>query len=329
MAKRKRLSPDGGHPPILRAEYEGELPLSEPKIPCAVLQGGIRVLWGRGISTSLGRHATGGHSGNEVESSGPDNGVVKLPPFLAPKNLKPFISKELMASSTSPIEYLPKHGGRTAYGYKAEILPQICEVWLKARDAGVLTPAQLRTAAMADILVRGLAHVGIIALVDEVTGYQAARSHDAMMKVLEAYVAKELQPWTRTFDADFYSELFRLRGLTFSGAAAKPGYIGHLTNDLIYSRLAPAVLEDLRRKNPIAPETGRRKRKHHQWLTRGHGHPMLQAHIECVKAVMRFSREWREFYWKLNEYRPKLNEAPFLRGFDFGDSDPQAMGWTA
>jgi hypothetical protein len=142
------------------------------------------------------------------------------------------------------------------------------------------------------------------------------------MKILEAYVAKEIQKWTRTFDAEFYQQIFRLRNMNYTGAAAKPGFIGHLTNDLIYARLAPAILEDLRRRNPTDPETGRRKRKHHQWLTREHGHPALQKRIEGVTVLMQFSRNWPEFYWRLEERYPRYNEAPILSGLglEFGES---------
>lgn len=320
MAKRKRLSLDCSLPPILRAEHEGELPISEPKLPCAVLEGGIRVLSERGMSAALGRDVKGGHAAGVDHSDDPRNRGVKLPRFVGAKNLKPFIDADLTAGSNLPIEYIPKEGGRTAFGYKAELLPRFCEVWLKARDAGVLRANQFQTAIKADILMRGLAHVGIIALVDEVTGYQAVRQHNALMKVLETFVAKELQCWTRTFDASFYRELFRLRGLSYSGAAAKPGYIGHLTNDLIYARLAPAILDDLRRKNPVDPENGRRRTRHHQWLTRECGHPSLQKRIEGVTVMMRLSRNWDEFYWRMNEVYPKFNEAPFF-GFGLNDDD--------
>jgi hypothetical protein len=44
------------------------------------------------------------------------------------------------------------------------LLPQICEVWLKARDKEKLTKIQFPVADRADILMRGLAHTGIIAL---------------------------------------------------------------------------------------------------------------------------------------------------------------------
>jgi len=68
------------------------------------------------------------------------------------------------------IKYLD--GKRIVNGYDATILPLVCDAWLSARDAGVLKPSQLDKAQNAEILMRSLAKVGIIALVDEVTGYQ-------------------------------------------------------------------------------------------------------------------------------------------------------------
>jgi hypothetical protein len=50
-------------------------------------------------------------------------------------------------------------------------------VWLRALDARALTKIQLPVADRADILMRGLAHTGIIALVDEVTAYQRELKH--------------------------------------------------------------------------------------------------------------------------------------------------------
>src|SRR5690606_37344816 len=97
-----------------------------------------------------------------------------LPAFLTAKNLKPFISRDLYVTS-SQIEFrLPS--GQKAFGYNAELLPQVCEVYLKARDANQLNKSQIHVAKQADILMRGLATVGIVALVDEATGYQRDRA---------------------------------------------------------------------------------------------------------------------------------------------------------
>jgi len=52
----------------------------------------------------------------------------------------------------------------------------LCETVLQARKDGKLQSQQMHIAEQCEILVRGFARVGIIALVDEATGYQDYRS---------------------------------------------------------------------------------------------------------------------------------------------------------
>jgi hypothetical protein len=56
-------------------------------------------------------------------------------------------------------------------------------------------------------LLRAFARVGIVALVDEATGFQDIRARDDLHKILEAYIAKELLPWTKRFPNEFYKEI--------------------------------------------------------------------------------------------------------------------------
>src|SRR5262249_44137805 len=142
-----------------------------------------------------------------------ENGVTKVPVFLAAENLKEFISDELRKDATPVPFRLRGEAGKKAWGYRADLLPKVCTVYLKARDAKKLLDNQLPIAATCDILIRGFAQIGIIALVDEVTGYQRDRAADALAKILEAFIAKELQQWVKTFPSDYYEQLFRLRGL--------------------------------------------------------------------------------------------------------------------
>lgn len=79
--------------------------------------------------------------------------------------------------------------------------------------------------------------------------------------------------WVATFPDDFYSELFRLRGLEYPSATVeRPQYFGHLTNDIVYKRLAPGVLAELRNVTP-RDEQGRRRHKYFQRLTTNRGLP--------------------------------------------------------
>jgi hypothetical protein len=149
-----------------------------------------------------------------------------------------------------------------------------------ARSAGgVLKPSQVHIAAKAELIIRGLAHVGIIALVDEATGYQDDRDRRALAKILEAFVQKELKPWVHTFPADYYRELYRLRGLAYPPKGNKmPRYFGVLTNNIVYERLAPGVLAELRRITP-RDDKGRLKDHLHRRLTDDVGHPKLLQHL--------------------------------------------------
>jgi len=172
----------------------------------------------------------------------------------------------------------------------------VCEAVLQARDAGALRSDQeLRYAQYCDVLIRAFAKVGIIALVDEVTGYQEVRARNELHKILERYVRKELLPWAKVFPSEFYDEIYRLRNWKrVAGSVKRPSYVGTLTNTLVYDKLPPHVLQELQSRNPIV-SPGRRRYRHHQFLTEDVGHPHLKSHLTSVITLMRASGSWAEF----------------------------------
>ena len=275
------------------------LVIGDIEIPCYVLEDETRVLNQEGFLEAIGRarKAKGGHGASMVDNP---------PYFLAAKNLNPFISKDLLESTTS-VEFRPLGGGRTAYGYRAELLPLVCSVYLEARSTGVLLPSQRHIAEQAERLLLGLATVGIIALVDEATGYERIKAERALAVILEKFIAEELQPWTKTFPYEFYEQIFRMKEWPGPNGMKKPSVIGHYTNDFVYARLAPGVLDELKKINPtISP--GRRKSTHHQWFTPDLGHPKLKEHLAAVTALMRAAPNWEAFQRSLSRAFPKLNE---------------------
>ena len=153
-------------------------------------------------------------------------------------------------------------------------------------------------------MVRALATVGVIALVDEATGYERIREERALAKILEAFLDDEIHKWTRTFEYSFYEQIFRLKGWGSAAGVKRPQVIGHYTNDLVYDRIAPGVLAELRERNPVLPQ-GWRKNRHHQWFTPEFGHPKLRMHIEGVTALMRAAGSWDSFKRALNRAYPK------------------------
>ena len=230
--------------------------------------------------------------------------MPELPAFLDSNNLQPFINEEFK-SVLIPIEYLNLNG-RQVSGYKAEILPMMCRLYMDARHADKLTKQQIPLANQSESVLYSLSQVGIAGLVDEATGFQENRQRDALQKILEKYLRKEYATWARCFPIDFYEEMFRLKSWHLDKKTMKmPGVVGRYTNDIIYDRLAPGILEELQRKNPVL-ENGRRKRKHHQWLTEETGHPALDRHFSGIMALMRANTTWDNFKRSLERAYPKL-----------------------
>ena len=294
---------------IHKATHAGDLKIGDSVIACAVLENGERVLTQDDFLQSIGRQARGG--GGEGALASP------LPVFLRAKNLEPYITPEIEEMSAPVVFRTPK--GRKAFGYKARLLPAVCDIYLRAREDGVLR-GQEHIAAKCEILVRGLATVGIIALVDEATGYQHYRARKALEEILDKFIAKELSKWAKTFPDDFYEEMFRLKGWHYDPKSVKrPSVIGRYTLDLVYKRLAPGVLEDLKRKEP------QKKHRYHQWLTRDIGHPALREHLAAVIALMKAASTWNRFYGSMQRALPQYGETieMFPELWDNKDNEPE------
>lgn len=282
---------------------ERPLRLLDAEIPCYVLSDGTRVLTQQGVLLALGRSRTA------KGGTGAAMGVDNLPAFLTANNLKSLITKELIAS-TRAIEFRLPTGGR-AFGYAAELLPKVCNVYLKARDLNLLLPSQKRTAEQADLLVRGLAEVGIVAMVDEATGYQQVRARDALQAYLEKFLRTELAAYVARFPDEFFVQLYRLKRWPWTGSSRRPGVVGRYIKDLVYERLGPGVIEELERRNP-SDGKGQRKSRHHQWLSDDLGHPALSQHMHALVGFMRAEDDWRAFYQRFTRAFPKRGETMHL-----------------
>jgi P63C domain len=295
--ERKRIASDAAtarwaeQSKLPKVEFSGSLALGEITIPCAVLSDGSRVLSETGITNAI----LGGRSGaSKRKKKASEEAGALLPLFIAPRQLEPFITNELREGPLKPISY--RDGNSVVTGYDAKILRAVCEVWLAARAAGELQAQQKDKAQRAEVLMRALADIGIISLVDEATGFQRFRARDELQQILAAYIAPELLPWAKRFPDSYYENLHRVRGWRYEpGHNARNAYIGKLTNSLIYEQLPNGVLDDLRSKNPRDPDTKRRKHTHHQLLTPEVGHPHLEKQILVVTTLLSISDDWSEF----------------------------------
>ena len=282
---------------VIAGEPGSPMVIGDVEIPCYVLEDETRVLSQRGFIGALAMS-----SGSRGKRTSGDDRITD---FISGNALAPHATGKTLAMIRQPILFTPPHGGRMAYGYPATLLTDVCDVVLAARSAGNLQPQQLHIAERCEILIRGLARVGVIALVDEATGYQRIREERALATILEKFLDEELQPWTRTFPYTFYEQIFRLKDWGNAEGMPRPSVVGHYTNDFVYERIAPGVLDELRSRNPVLPQ-GWRRNRHHQWFTPEYGHPRLKQHLEGVTALMRAARSWDGFKRSLDRVYPRL-----------------------
>jgi hypothetical protein len=260
------------------------LRIGDIEIPCYVLEDGRRVLVQTGVIGAMGMSHGGSYS----------TGGDRLAKFAAQGRLKSFVSNELITRTAEPVRFRTTRGG-SAYGYEATVLADLCEAVLAARDAGILQKQQEHIVRQCDMLIRGFARVGIIALVDEATGYQKDRDRDELHRVLAKYLSEERLKWAKRFPDGFYGQLYRLRSWPWPTGAKHSPLVGLLTNRLVYDRLPPGVLNELKHRNPTVEGTGRRKWRHHQFLSEDIGQPDLRDHLLQLVAIMRTSRSWEDF----------------------------------
>lgn len=275
------------------AEYgssDTPLRIGDVEIQCYVLDDGSRVLSQRGMASGLGMSTTA---------------TERLLNFVGGDRIKPFINNEILALIEKPLKFRHRTGGGVAFGYPATILADICDAILAARKEGRLQKQQEHLADRAELLVRGFARVGIVALIDEATGYQRDREKNALAKILEEFVAKELRPWVTTFPADYYEGLFKIYGLQYPPDGNKnwrPSFMGNITNNVVYSRLAPELLPELKK----AASRAERKAKLHQWLTEDVGHPKLREHLASIVTLLKISKTPEQFYDLVDTVHPKF-----------------------
>jgi hypothetical protein len=294
---------------IPKVTHSGQLEIAGFKIDCYNLDNGERVLSRIGFLKALGR--TGKAKGGRKYDS-----EFQIPIFLTASNIKPLITSEI-AENSKPIIFYDL-SGNTSIGYKANLLPQTAFLFSQAHDKGLLKSNQIHIGEQSKILVGGFLNVSIISLIDEATGYQFEREHDELQKILNAYIAKELLPWQKTFPDVFYREIFRLNGwdFTVSNIKKRPGVIGIWTNKIIYEQLPKGVLQELKKKTPKTT-TGHYKARFFQSLTEDVGNPHLQNQLNSVITIFRISDSWKHFIQQFNKLVKRKAGQLELRFEDF------------
>ena len=286
-----------------QATHEGPLPIGNAVLAAAVLPSGKRVLSQATFLKALGR------SRSPKAGTGVLSTVDALPFFLQADVLKPFIKEELRMSTT-PLFFRFKNS-RRAVGYDALLLPRVCEVYKKLHSSLTerLAGNDLAEAKRAKntfeqykhiidacaTLETGFAQRGIIALVDDATGYRGDQLKEDVLRVIAAYMSPTLYRWTQKFRPAFFEEMYRLHGWEYKPRNTKhPQYTGKFITKFVYEPLPPGVLEEMKSRLP-KNESGNRRAKLWQTLSADTGIPHLDRQIDDIILLMEISDNKDEF----------------------------------
>lgn len=274
-------------PKMPKAEFWGELEIGDTILPCYVLDSGERVFSLKGIVSGL---------------IGTEGG--QLAEYIKVKSLKPFLSEELTPAENDQIPALFQFdtGGegftKFAFGLSVEKFMDLCAAYSSAAESSEvkLTERQKQIAVKANAFLRACAKVGIVALVDEATGYQYERAQDALKFKLNLYLQEEMRKWEKTFPDQLWVEFGRLTKWT-GPVTQRPKYWGKLVMELVYGYLDPDVAAWLKTNAP-KPISGH---NYHQWLSSQYGLKKLTEHLWMLIGMASTCQSMAELRAKVAE----------------------------
>lgn len=276
-------------PGLPLALFPGHLEIGDQRLPVYVLDNGKRVINQSEVVRILTDGSTTGF----------------LARYLNAQNISDYIDAEHILSQS--IRFSIPATRFEGIGYEATLLIEICDAYLKARSAGKLIKSQETMAKQAEIIMRACAKVGIIALIDEATGYEAFKKKRDLQLKLQAFIAEDLQEWALMFPQEFWFELARLEGIHYS-PRSRPLRWGKYIMAFVYDAIDGngEVGKELRKINPD-PHF---RKNHHQWL-KEFGRSKVHDQVQKVITIMKLCDD-------MNDFRKK-----FARVFKNSAIDPQ------
>ena len=253
--------------------FRGSVKIGDMDIECHVLSDERRVFTQREVVRILSHGRVSGNLQGYLDNN-------------------PLFSKDFRAGSSFPFR-IP--GQPTiASGWEATGLIEICEKYLEAKEQNLLKRSQYHLAIQAGIVMRACAKVGIIALIDEATGFQQVRKRRALQIKLQAFIAEEMQDWARMFPPEFWFELARLEGIHYS-PKSRPLRWGKYIMAFVYDAIDKDMGKALRTINPD-PSKGKND---HQLLT-DFGRQQVHDQIQKVVTIMKLCDDMKDFRKKFD-----------------------------
>jgi P63C domain len=201
---------------------------------------------------------------------------------------------------------IPEVVNKSVKGMEAETFLEICAGYVRGwQDGALTTEAQIGIAMRSAMFLAACSKVGLIALIDEATGYQYRRAENELQLKLKLFLLEEMRKWERTFPNELWEQFGRLTN--WKGVLhQRPKYWGKLVMELIYEYLDMDVAQWLRENAP-KPQHGQ---NYHQWLSEQYGLRKLIEHIWKVigiastcNTIDELKRRMRDLYGKVAQLK--------------------------
>ena len=273
--------------PLPIATHKGFMHVGDVDLECYVLEDGRRVFNKKGMAKAIGLKSEGGNVFLRTINS---------------KGVGSELGKNLLEKIENPI-YFKYLRSDPNHAYEADVLVDVCKAIKRAYENDKLTKTQENIYQKANILLNAFAKVGVVALIDEATGYQTQRSPDALRLLVQQYLEDEKREWQKEFPDEYYSELNRIYGsqnttVKKSGTIIqnRPQHFANFTRDYVYHPLENgAVLEELDKLNPKLDGKGTRRDRFHQHLSNSYGIEKLRLQVREVMTLLKVSDTVTEF----------------------------------
>jgi hypothetical protein len=238
----------------------------------------------------------------------------QLAEYIKTKAISTYLPLDLVPAENNQIPALVSFdtGGtgftKNAIGVPVERFMDICIAYSTAllesnrENAAVkLTDRQREIAYKANAFLMACAKTGIVALVDEATGYQYDRAADALQIKLNLYLENEMRKWEKTFPDQLWVEFGRLTNWKGS-LHQRPKYWGKLIMELVYGYLDADVAKWLKENAP-KPTAGQ---NYHQWLSGQYGLKKLTEHIWMLIGMASACGSMEELRRKMAEKHGRI-----------------------
>jgi hypothetical protein len=259
---------------VPEALCEGSLEIGSVEIECYVLDSFKRVIHKRGMAKALGMKSGGGNVFMRAMSR---------------KGLGSEIGDDLRSKLDNPIIFKTLTSD-LGHGYDATILIDICQAIIDAAKGDKLGAGQESLATQAEIIIRASAKLGIVALVDDATGFIADKRREQYKEMFREFVREEIKLYDEPqFPDQLFDVMYKIYGLPRrSEGANHPRFFAKFIRKYIYEPLADsngAILEMLDEKNPVVYVNGGRRYKMYNFLSDVVGMPTLKAHLWQVIGI--------------------------------------------